>query len=99
MYSKLYMYIIAHKSQRGNSKFVQDQRNVSHDSLMHACSLSASSFGKKNTFLGIIILIFFASALLKSFWRDDRLLCDNEISSKTQNYCLKSVCNFKLTRF
>ena len=35
----------------------------------------------------------------KALWSDDRLLCDIEISGKTQNYCLKSVCNFKVTRF
>ena len=29
----------------------------------------------------------------------DRLLCDIEISGKTQNCRLKSVCNFKVTRF
>ena len=42
---------------------VKDKWNVSHDSLIHACSLSASWFGKKSTFPGIIILIFFACAL------------------------------------
>ena len=30
---------------------------------------------------------------------DNRLKCDIEISGKTQNYRLKSVCNFKVTRF
>ena len=25
-------------------------------------------------------------------------MCDFEISGKTQNYCLKSVCNFKVSR-
>ena len=48
---------------RSTFKFVKDQWNVSHDSLIHACSLSASWFGKKSTFLGVIILIFFACAL------------------------------------
>ena len=49
---------------KSNSKFVKDQWNVSHDSLIHACPLLVSSFGKKkNTFLGVIILIFFACAL------------------------------------
>ena len=67
--------------------------------LMHACSLSASSFGKKkSTFPGIIILIFHHMCF-KSLHRDDRLLCDIEISGKTQNYCPKSDCNFKVTRF
>ena len=51
------------QSQRSNSKFVKDRLNVFHDSLLNAYSLSASSLGKKNTFLGIIILIFFACAL------------------------------------
>ena len=35
----------------------------------------------------------------KALQSDDRLLCDIEISGKTQNYRLKSVCNFKVTRF
>ena len=35
----------------------------------------------------------------KSLQSDDRLICDIEISAKTQNQCLKSVCNFKVTRF
>ena len=35
----------------------------------------------------------------KTLYSDDRLLCDIEISGKTQNYRLKSVCNFKVTRF
>ena len=35
----------------------------------------------------------------KTLQSDDRLLCDIEISGKTQTYCLKSVCNFKVTRF
>ena len=39
--------LISQKSQRSNCKFVKDQWNLSHDSLIHACSLSASSFGKK----------------------------------------------------
>ena len=39
------------------------------------------------------------SNIHKALWSDDRLLCDIEISGKTQNYRLKSVCNFKLTRF
>ena len=55
--------IITHKSQRSNSKFVKDQWHVSRDFRIHACLLLASSFGKKGTFLGIIILIFFACAL------------------------------------
>ena len=51
------------KSQRSIYKFVKDQWNVSHDSLIHECSLSTSWFGKKSTFLGIIIRIFFACSL------------------------------------
>ena len=35
----------------------------------------------------------------KALQSDDRPLCDIEISGKTQNYRLKSVCNFKVTRF
>ena len=35
----------------------------------------------------------------KALYSDDRLLFDIEISGKTQKYCLKSVCNFKVTRF
>ena len=46
----------------------------------------------------MIILIFFACAL-RQRQSDDRLLCDIEISGKTQNYRLKSVCNFKVTQF
>ena len=34
----------------------------------------------------------------KSLQSDDRLLCDIKISGKTRNYCLKSVCNFKVSR-
>ena len=34
----------------------------------------------------------------KALQSDDRLVCDIEISGKTQNYCLKSVCNFKMSR-
>ena len=51
------------KWRRSIFKFVKDQWNVSQDSLIHACSLSASWFAKKCTSLGIIILIFFACAL------------------------------------
>ena len=36
---------------------------MSHDSLIRESSLSASSFGKKKPFLGIIVLVFFAYAL------------------------------------
>ena len=89
---------VAHKSQRSNSKFVKDRWNVSHDSLVHVCSLSASLSGKKKHFLGIIILIFFAWAL--SHYREtDWVLCDIEISGKIQNYFLKSdsiLLNFAL---
>ena len=60
--------LVAHKSRRRNSKFVKDQFNDSHESLMNACSLSASLFGKKSILLVIIILIFFTCAL------DERLL-------------------------
>ena len=35
----------------------------------------------------------------KALQSDDRVLCDIEISGKTQHYRLKSVCNFKVTRF
>ena len=35
----------------------------------------------------------------KALYSDDRLLFDIEISGKTQKYCQKSVCNFKVTRF
>ena len=35
----------------------------------------------------------------KALQSDDMLLCDIEISGKTENYRLKSVCNFKVTRF
>ena len=45
------------------------------------------------------ILILFACALLKALQSDDKLLCDIEISGKTQNHRLKSVWNFKVTRF
>ena len=38
--------IIGQKSQRSVFKFVKYQWNVSHDSLIHACSLSASWFAK-----------------------------------------------------
>ena len=34
----------------------------------------------------------------KALQSDDRLLCDIEISGKTQNYHLESVCNFRVTR-
>ena len=63
-YSNSGCIIIAQKSQRSIFKFVKNQWNVSHDSLIHSCSLSASWFGKKkNTFLGVIILMFLACAL------------------------------------
>ena len=35
----------------------------------------------------------------KAWQSDDRLLCDIEISGKTQNYGRKRVCNSKVTRF
>ena len=41
-------------------------------------------------------ILYMCSKALRS---DGRLLCDIEISGKTQNYRLKSVCNFKVTRF
>ena len=56
---------------RCDRKFVKDQFNVSHDSLMHACSLSANSFDKKSTFLVITILMFFACMCSKSLYRDE----------------------------
>ena len=34
----------------------------------------------------------------KSLQGDGMLLCDIEISGKTQKNCLKSVCNFKVSR-
>ena len=56
--------IIAQKSQRSIFKFVKDQWNASHDSLIHACSLSASWFGeKKKHFSRYNHFIFFACAL------------------------------------
>ena len=64
---------------------------------MHVFFLWQAHLVKKGTFLAIAILI----SLHVLFYRDgdDRLLCDIEISGKTQNYRLKSVCNFKVTRF
>ena len=41
--------------------------------------------------------IFFMCS--KALWSNDTLLCNIEISGKTQNYRLKSVCSFKVTRF
>ena len=38
------LIVIAQKSQGSIFKFVKDQWNVSHDSLIHVCSLSASWF-------------------------------------------------------
>ena len=75
--------IISQVPQRSNCKFVQDQRNVPHNSLVHAFSLSSSSCGIKNTFLGVVSLIFFACAL-RSLYSDDRLLCDIKTSGKTK---------------
>ena len=77
---------------------VKDKWNVSHDSLIHACSLSASSCGKKKRFsrYNLPQILFMCS---KALWSNDRLLCYIEISGKTQNYRLKSVCSFKVTRF
>ena len=49
--------------ERSTFKFVKDQWNVSHDSLIHACSLSASYQEKCFFYQIIIILIFFACAL------------------------------------
>ena len=46
---KLYL-IISQVSQRSNCKFVQDQWNVPHNSLVDAFSLSASSCGIKKHF-------------------------------------------------
>ena len=40
--------IISQVPQRSNCKFVQDQWNVPHNSLVHAFSLSSSSCGIKN---------------------------------------------------
>ena len=69
-----------------------------HDSRMHACLLLATHLLKTgHKILGIIFLIFFACAL--SHYRVMTVICDIEISGKSQNYCLKSVCNFNVTRF
>ena len=69
-----------------------------HDSRMHACLLLATHLVKTgHKILGIIFLIFFACAL--SHYRVMTVICDIEISGKSQNYCLKSVCNFNVTRF
>ena len=65
-------------------------------SYMHVLSWRADLV-KKGTFLGIIILIFFAFSLRHC----TAMTCyyvKIEISGKTQNYRLKSVCNFKVTR-
>ena len=54
---------------------------------------------KKGTFLGIIILIFFACALS----HHNRVMTGYYVTlkyqAKTQNCFLKSVCNFEVTRF
>ena len=99
LYMYMYIYIlIAQKWQRNRSEFVKDQWNVSQDSLIHACSLSASSFAKIKHFsrYNHPHILRMSS---KAFKSDERLLCDIDISGKTQNYCLKSVCNFQVTRF
>ena len=59
--------------------------------------LLASSLGKKGRFsrYNYPHILCICSKALQS---DDRLLCDIEISGKTQNYHLESVCNFRVTR-
>ena len=87
-----------HKNHKGatlNSLVISE---MSLPIFSYTCSLLASSFGKKKRFSSYNhphILCMCS----KAFYSDDRLLCDIEISGKTQNYRLKSVCNFKLTRF
>ena len=65
----------------------------------HTCMFFVgSSFGKKSTFLGIIILIFFLCVLGHC-----RVMTGYYVTlkykAKSQNYCLKNVSNFKVTRF
>ena len=90
--------IIPQKSQRSNSKFVKDQWNASHDSLVHVCSLSPSSFGKKNTFPRITILIFFACPL-----RHCRVMTGYYVTLKYQakprTIAWEVFATFKVTRF
>ena len=90
--------IIPQKSQRSNSKFVEDQWNASHDSLVHVCSLSPSSFGKKSTFFGITILIFFACPL-----RHGRVMTGYYVTLKYQakprTIAWEVFATFKVTRF
>ena len=92
--------IIAQKWQKSNPKFVKDHWNVCHNSLIHACSLSASSFGKITHFSRYNYPHILRTCF-KALYSDDRLLiwCHIEISGKTNNYCVKSVCNFNVTRF
>ena len=61
--------------------------------------LLASSFGKKGHFPRYSHPHIITCALSHYRDGDDRLLCDIEISGKTQNSRLKSVCHFKVTRF
>ena len=68
-----------------------------HSSLIHAFSLTASSLGIKKHFSRYNHPHIFCMCS-KALQSDDRLPCDIEISGKTQNYRLKSVSNFKVTR-
>ena len=65
---------------------------------MHICFLLANSSGKKTASFSRYNHPYILCMSSKSLQSDDRLLCDIEVSCKTQSYCLKSVCNFPVSR-
>ena len=90
--------IITHKCQRRNSIFVQSVKcllvilECKHVYCWQAHLVKTGHFSRYNHPHNLCMCS-------KSLQSDDRLICDIEISGKTQNYCPKSDCNFNVTRF